>query len=76
MILRFQQIQQRIHAKLASSVYGVDSGEDEGLLLDTDDDNTGVEEEEEEEGGDVGETLVRYDEEVAGIIALAASRSV
>jgi hypothetical protein len=44
MILRYQQIQQQIHAKMSSAIVGVDSEGDEGLSMSEDD-------EEEEEVG-------------------------
>jgi hypothetical protein len=72
MILRFQQTQQRIHAKSASSVYGVESVGDDDLSVDSSDDDSG--EEEEEEGGEGGELYIRDNEEVVGIALLAASR--
>jgi hypothetical protein len=57
MILRCQRIQQRIHAKTASVIMGVDSGGDEGLSV-SDDEEESLEEEEEEVVAAVVEEMV------------------
>jgi hypothetical protein len=73
MILRYPRIQQRIHAKSASAILGVESGGDGDLSVDSSEDKSG-EEEEEEEGGEAGDIYLQDDEQVAGIALLAASR--